>query len=91
MKKIWKYTILPGTDSILMPKGATILHVDEQFNKVCLWVEIDPTPALPKIERFFEVFGTGQRIYEDMGVERNYLGTVKLEAGALIFHVYERF
>lgn len=90
MKTIWKYELDPKSLKIKMPKNAKILSVGEQYGNICLWAEVDPTPVLEKKDRIFEVFGTGHKIYEDMGVERKFIGTVKFENGALMFHVYER-
>lgn len=71
-----------------MPIGATILHIGAQNNNIYLWALCDPLAE--KEARYFEVNATGQDIYYDMGVERNYLGTVHLHKDSLIFHVFER-
>lgn len=87
MKTIWKYTIRPGRLTQEIPAGGKVLCVMEQFGEICAWVEVDPKAK--KEKRHFDVYGTGHRIMEDMGQSRVYIGSVKLEGGALVFHVYE--
>jgi hypothetical protein len=87
MFQIWKYIIHPNNLIHRIPKGGITRHVDEQNGDICVWVEVDPEQ--PKVSRHFEVYGTGHPIKYDMGASRDYLGTVKLEGGALVFHVYE--
>ena len=84
MKQIWKYPIKIGERIIEMPKGAKILCVKEQFEQICLWVEV--YPANKKEKRHFIVYGTGHIINDTAQI---YLGSVKLLGGALIYHIYE--
>lgn len=88
MNVIYKYKLDPTWRKIDMPKCAKILHVGEQFNEVCIWAEVDTDNAMET--RTFEVFGTGHQIPYDIGASRNYVGTVMLDGGSLVFHVYER-
>ena len=87
-KTIWKFC-LKTTDlqSVKMPKGAEILHVNSQFNNLKIWALVDPEQE--REERFFEIFGTGHTV--DMDADRKYLGTYQLHEGSLVFHVFERF
>lgn len=88
MQTIWKFPIHP--DDIIrvqMPKGARILTVQEQHGQPAIWAEVDTEAE--KEERLFEVFGTGHEMPNDMGVEREYVGTFQLRGGALVFHLYE--
>jgi hypothetical protein len=87
MKAIWKYTIdYPFRLQFGMPKGAIVRHVDEQRNKICLWVEVDTENE--EEQRSFFVIGTGHNFPKDAGV-LEYLGTCKMDNGEYIFHVYE--
>jgi len=52
------------------------------------WYVVDT--SRPDVTRTFEVFGTGECMLFDMGIKREYIGTVKLQEGSLIYHVYER-
>jgi hypothetical protein len=87
MKTIWKFTLQPDSLTLRMPLEAKILHVDEQHGKICLWAEVDDD--LPEEERIFEIFGTGHKMIEQMGISREYIGTAKMQGGSFIFHVYE--
>jgi len=93
MRQIWKYILDSATllthDFLTynVPKNGIILHVDEQFDEICVWVEVDPDA--PKEQRHFKVYGTGHLIPDHDIVNRRYLGSVKLMKGALVFHVFE--
>jgi hypothetical protein len=95
MKKIFKYSTLVDGDfkksfSIQMPKGSQILSVqiDQKTSHPTIWAMVDPEK--PEEERFFELFGTGQDIYEDMGIERVYIGTYQYQKGEFVGHIFER-
>ena len=87
MKQVWKYHLRPDSLVKEIPVGGIVRYVNEQFNQICVWVEVDPNR--PQEKRFFEIYGTGHKIHEDMSINRTYLGSVKLHSGSLIFHVYE--
>ena len=95
MRTIWKFSTLPGGTflskfSILMPKGAEILslQVDQKNNHPTIWALVDSEAETE--ERFFELFGTGHEIYEDMGIERKYIGTYQYQRGEFVGHLFER-
>ena len=85
MREIWKYTLRPGKQSFGIPQGASVLHTHEQRGEVCLWALVDPTER--QAERVFEVVATGQPF--DLLGKYLYIGTVHLEGGLLVFHVFE--
>ena len=86
MRVIYKYPLtLETRQSIHMPMGAKLLSVQAQFNCPCLWALVDPE-AVTIIETIY-VFGTGHQISKDEE-ELTFLGTVQLDGGALVFHVY---
>lgn len=87
MKRIFEYNLRSNDYRVEMPEGAKILTVREQFGNICIWAEIDPEQ--PMVFRYFEVLGARQTIPESMGQSREYIGTVALEGGKLIFHIYE--
>jgi hypothetical protein len=41
-------------------------------------------------DRFFELYGTGHSIHEDMGIERKYIGTYQYQRGEFVGHIFER-
>jgi hypothetical protein len=95
MKTIWKYnTLVNGAFSdrfeIEMPKNATILCVqrDEKTSIPCIWAMVDTDAKMET--RHFELLCTGQKFYQDMGVERKYIGTYQYQRGEFIGHLFER-
>lgn len=91
MKTIWKYNLkFENIIELQMPKGAEILTVqqDKKTNRPCLWAMVDSDAE--KESRFIELFGTGEKIPTDMGVDRIYIGTYQYQNGAFVGHVFER-
>ncbi len=83
---IFKFILFPSkSQTIELPIDAEILTVQNQNEEVCMWVKLDP--SAPKINRTFAVFGTGWDINADSKL--NYIGSVQLESGKLVFHVFE--
>lgn len=87
VQAIWKFQIqIKDTQTVTMPYGAKILCVQLQNGVPCLWalclVKEQPWA------RTIDIFGTGHLI-NDM-YTRTYIGTVQMEGGALVWHVFER-
>ncbi len=90
MKTIYKYILKDGYNPVIaLPNyDVKILHVGNQDDNVCMWVEL---PTISKftgkepilIDRKFAIFGTGWEIPDDV----EYIGTVVLKF--LVWHVYE--
>jgi hypothetical protein len=89
-KTIWKFPLkVADRQTIKMPSGAQILSVMANFNTPYIYALVIPD-AEPE-ERFIEIFGTGHDINYDMGVDRVFVGTFKIEKQDLfIGHVFER-
>jgi hypothetical protein len=86
MQTIWKYILEPKkTNNIQLPISAEILSVQNQNEKICIWVKLE-TDAL-KINRMFAVLGTGWEVESDYDLW--FIGTVQLNHGILVFHVFE--
>lgn len=86
VKVVYKY-MLGQVSAIKMPKGAQILTVKEQGDEIFLWALVDPLAESE--QRNFVVFGTGHEIYDYAEDGMKYLGTVHLDSGRLVFHVFE--
>lgn len=82
---IFKYPLaLAPTQSIYLPEGAKILHFARQGGIPTLWAEVDPdAPVEP---RYFRLVGTGHELPSGESV---YIGTVQLNDGAFVWHLYE--
>jgi hypothetical protein len=86
MNAIFKYRMMiTDTQKVLMPKGAKILTVQIQHGVPCLWALVNQ-PA-PDVEREFRVIGTGHPIPDAEALE--YIGTIQVHEGGLVFHVFE--
>lgn len=83
MKKIWKYAINPKT-KLEMPAGSRILTLHTQDNQPQLWALVDPTA--PLVTRVFHALPTGVK-FDDGNL--SYIGTVHINSGTLVFHIFE--
>lgn len=88
MRTVHKYELTLGTTTLHLPTDAKCLHVGNQFENICLWVEIDSN-CLDFENRDFRVFGTGHPIDEFVGMEITYVGTAILQGGNFVAHVYQ--
>lgn len=85
MKTIFKYFLpvsIPFT--LAMPQGATILVAQNQAEAVVIWAEVEA--SAPLTTRTFVTTMTGEPLPRG---KKQFLGTVQLQGGALVFHVYE--
>jgi hypothetical protein len=90
MKTIWKYELkIADTETVIMPKGASILCVQIQYVTPCVWALVDPEEEEGE-EHHFEMFGTGFNIREKAGIKRKYIGTIQIPNTGLVFHLFER-
>lgn len=85
IRTIHKYPIaIHDSKSVPMPRGAKIICCQAQFGQLSLWAEVDPSAPYEPV--FIEVFGTGHPMPE---ADRTYIGTVQMDEGFLIWHVYQ--
>lgn len=85
--QILKFTlkILPY-QIVMLPIGTQILSVDFQDDKLQMWAQLDGLQLHE--ERVINVYGTGEHIYTDQGMVRDYVGTAQNSMG-FIYHVFE--
>ena len=86
MITIYKYRIPVGGGVVELPNIAEILSVGAQGEDLFLWVQVNTDT--PKIERYFEVFGTGHEIDYEGVRSRRFIGTAFM--GPFVWHVFER-
>jgi len=87
MKRIFKYNLMiTDKQGIYLSLHAKILCVKEQHNNIVIYVEID---TLVRGEEYVEfiIVGTGHPI-PDLNLE--YIDTLMMEDGALVWHVYKQ-
>lgn len=86
MKTIHKIVVaVDDVQQISVPEGAGFLSVQNQDEKICLWYTCD-TERRTFSRRKVAIAGTGHRTDHCEGL--NFLGTVQLARGALVFHVF---
>ena len=86
MKTIWKFA-MPFDDvaTVMIPQGATMLSVGVQDEMPMIWAVVDS--EAPLTARRFRVAGTGHRL--DLESTVQFIGTIQLENGRFIFHIFE--
>ncbi len=86
LQVIWKFPVPVRAEPtmVAMPIGARILSVQTQREEICIWALVDPDED--REERRFLVVATGQT-FDPTGMD--YLGTVQINGGIRIFHVWE--
>lgn len=89
MKTIWKYTLNDTETALQLPTNSKILSVQNQNEEICMWVEVDVNNK-ETTQRYFKILGTGDFLSEDIGIKHNFINTVQLHGGRLVFHIYER-
>ncbi len=87
--KIFKYTLPVDDENILkLPVGSKILSVAEQNHEIVLYALISDTDKKAITNTFtILIIGTGNPVPADIG-DYAFIGTVKLQHGQLMFHVF---
>lgn len=85
-KTIYKYVLpIEKFPAVEIHEGAEIISAQMQHGSLCVWAIVDPSAKTEL--RSFRVIGTGMHFESDtLG---KHLGTVQLEDGFLILHVFE--
>jgi hypothetical protein len=84
---IWKFVLKPVDEqTVEMPSHARVLSAKEQDGEICVWALVNPNDY--KTQRMFRVVGTGHTS-ERLDLWQ-FVDTVMLAGGALVFHVFTR-
>lgn len=87
MNTVHKFPLaVQDMQDVAMPRGALILAVQTQRERLCLWALVDDAEARTESRRF-RIAGTGHRI--ESALHHHYVGTFQLDDGNLVFHVFE--
>jgi len=92
MKRIiYKYDLNMGGVTVLsLTEEAQLLHVEEQYGKVCLWVLLDLEQE--NFDRTFLAYPTGLPLAADVTSETvKHIGTVLMHGGSFVVHIFEEF
>jgi hypothetical protein len=84
--QVWKFEVEPDEFELAMPRGARVLSVGMQRERVQMWALVDP--SAPVEQRRFRMAGTGHPIKDPE--ELRFVGTFQVHGGALVFHLFER-
>jgi len=87
--KIYKYSFPSSSfkHEIYMPLEAEILSFQVQHEVLTIWALVDPEKG--SVPRYFSIFGTGD--YVDKSNVKQYIGTVQVMGGSLVWHLFEMF
>ena len=92
--QVWKFSTkeaLEGRNgnivSIIMPRDAKIIYIAEQNNDICIWAVVNPEAE--KVERSFEIIGTGHLFECDESL--TYIGSAQVHDGSFVFHIFEKW
>jgi hypothetical protein len=90
MNVIYKYAVGAGGASYEFPVGYKILSVGAQAEEICVWVEHSvEAQTTHRSEVEFTIIPTGGTGHEE-GSIGNYVGTVLLFRGSLVFHIFAK-
>jgi hypothetical protein len=88
MMKVFKYPIeVTDYQSVTLPQNAEILTVQVQNGMPCIWALVNPDNKAEV--RKFRLAGTGHDISTDEARKLNYIGTIQMRNGMLVFHLFE--
>ena len=89
MRTIYKY-VLKVTDiqNLTLPSGSRIISVEEQNGEIVLYAVVNTSMKTNTITDKYVIFIIGTGHCADNSIGNTFLGTVKLAAGQLMFHVF---
>lgn len=92
MRSIFKYDINAAKGGIIEGPITKLLTAQVQYGSIMVWAEVDTDVENIKYE--IVPIGTGWSLYSSTGKcvldTHQYLGTVQLAGGTLVFHVYAK-
>jgi len=87
-KQVISLRAIDDVVSLSMPNGAEILSVGNQHESMVVWYLFNESEK-EYVQRYFRIAGTGHKINLTDGFTFEYVGTVMLHEGRLVFHVFE--
>lgn len=86
-RTVWKFPLkITREQTLAMPAGAVLLHVEEQLGILCLWALVYPKTRVE--DRHFVILGTGHPAPENNDMLRP-VGSALCDGGTLVWHVFE--
>lgn len=88
-RTFWKYELdLYGDQTLELPVGSRIATVQSQKGNLCIWALVDPDETETE-ERTIEIHTTGGMITYTDEIHKRYIGTVQMDNGEFVAHVFE--
>lgn len=85
MTTVHKFPLeLADRQELKLPRGASILSVQEQGGVLCAWVLLEPERHTET--RCLIIVGTGQPVPDDAGP---HVASVQTARGAFVWHIFE--
>ena len=85
-RMVWKYLVVEGLFTRMMPKGARILSVHLQRGQPQMWAVVNPA-GVPE-ERLFVAIGTGHA-HDIFTVSGRFIGTYVYPDTHEVYHLFE--
>ena len=83
--RIWKFPLeLTDAQTVMLPKGADIIAIEQQHLKLQLWALCDEEAE--KQPRGIAIYGTGHPISDEPG---RHISTFQIGGGEFVFHAFE--
>lgn len=87
MKRIYKYELkIVDYQDLELPKNSKILSVKNQYENIVVYAIVDTEIKIYDLYHFV-IKGTGHDLPEGLD-DYDFLGTVKLAKGELMFHIF---
>jgi hypothetical protein len=85
MRQVFKYDLPADYEfSLVLPRGAELLHVAGQHDRPRLWALVDPEAGFET--RRFRLAGTGHPIVEE---KLKHVGSFMMNGDTFVFHLFE--
>jgi hypothetical protein len=89
MIAVYKYPVdIEDVFTVLMPVRAEVLTVQMQHGLPCIWARVNTAPSPVEVRRF-RWAGTGHPLGEQ--ADWHYVGTVQMQHGDLVFHLFAEY
>lgn len=84
----YKLEIIGEQQNIVVPKGSKILTAQTQHDEIYLWALV-PRNSITTENKTIQIFDQGGTMQQTSDIEYNYISTVQLFGGSVVYHVFE--
>ena len=87
MMTTYKFPLrIEDEQTVMMPAESRVICVQSQYNTLTVWAIVDTTKELVPVT--FRVVGTGHPMPDI--AQLHYVGTVQMDSGMLVWHVFTK-